>query len=102
MSNENDAAVLEISIHGERVGFLAGYKNGRNVFSFAESFRHNPNRPTFGLITHPEFPKATKLMASTWSRNQRLHPLFSNLLPEGALREMLAQTLKVHVNNEFH
>jgi serine/threonine-protein kinase HipA len=102
MSEENEATVLSISIHGELVGFLAGYKNGRNVFSFAESFRHNPNRPTFGLITHPEFPNASKLMASSWSRNQRLHPLFSNLLPEGALREILAQTLKVHVNNEFH
>lgn len=35
-------------------------------------------------------------------RHQKLHPILSNLLPEGALRELLAQGLKVHVDNDFH
>ena len=41
-------------------------------------------------------------MAEPWARNQRLHPTLSNLLPEGSLREFIAQGLKVHVDNEFH
>lgn len=41
-------------------------------------------------------------MAEPWAQNQRLHPVLSNLLPEGSLRELIAQGLKVHVDNEFH
>lgn len=94
--------VLQLSMHGELIGYLIGFKNGRNVLSIADSFKNNPKRPTFSLITHPMFPNADKLMAAPWSRNQRLHPILSNLLPEGALRELIAQNLKVHPDNEFH
>jgi serine/threonine-protein kinase HipA len=93
---------LQLSIHGVLIGYLAGYKNGRNVFSIAETFKNNPQRPTFSLITHPKFPNAARLMAEPWSRNQRLHPVLSNLLPEGSLRELIARGLKIHVDNEFH
>lgn len=30
-----------------------------------------------------------------------MHPVLSNLLPEGSLRELIALGLKVHVDNEF-
>ena len=98
----DEVNVLQLSIHGVLIGYLAGYKNGRNVFSIAETFKNNPERPTFSLITHPEFPNAARLMAEPWSRNQRLHPVLSNLLPEGSLRELIARGLKIHVDNEFH
>jgi serine/threonine-protein kinase HipA len=98
----NEVNVLQISIHGTLIGYLAGFRNGRNVFSIADSFKNDPARPTFSLITHPKFPQADKLMAEPWARNQRLHPVLSNLLPEGSLRELIAQALKVHVDNEFH
>ncbi|QBL10528.1 type II toxin-antitoxin system HipA family toxin [Rheinheimera sp. D18] len=94
--------VLKITLHGELVGYLAGYKSGRNILTIADGFKKNPERPTFSLITHPKFPNAIKLMSEPWSRNQRLHPILSNLLPEGALRELIAQGLKVHVDNEFY
>jgi serine/threonine-protein kinase HipA len=104
MSNDayHEVNVLQISIHGVLIGYLAGFKNGRNVLSIADTFKNNPDRPTFSLITHPKFPQADKLMAEPWARNQRLHPVLSNLLPEGSLRELIAQALKVHVDNEFH
>lgn len=94
--------VLKLSIHGVLIGYLAGFKNARTVLSIADSFKNDLDRPTFSLITHPAFPNANKLMASPWARNQRLHPVLSNLLPEGSLRELIAQGLKVHVDNEFH
>lgn len=100
--SSDEVNVLQLSIHGVLVGYLAGFKNGRNVLSFADSFKNDPERPTFSLITHPSFPKAAELMAEPWVRNQRLHPVLSNLLPEGSLRELIAQGLKVHVDNEFH
>ena len=98
----DEVNVLRLTLHGELVGYLAGFKNGRNVLSIADVFKDNPERSTFSLITHPRFPNAAGLMAEPWARNQRLHPVLSNLLPEGSLRELIAQGLKVHVDNEFH
>lgn len=98
----DEVNVLQLTIHGVLIGYLAGFKNGRNVLSIADTFKNNPERPTFSLITHPKFPSAAKLMAEPWARSQRLHPVLSNLLPEGSLRELIAQGLKVHVDNEFH
>ena len=97
----DEVRVLKITLHGTLVGYLAGYQNGRNVLSFSDEFKSNRNRPTFSLITHPEFPHSDKLMAENWTRNHQLHPTLSNLLPEGSLRELIAQGLKVHVDNEF-
>ncbi len=93
--------VLKLTLHDKLVGYLAGFNNGRNVLSFADEFKNNPSRPTFSLITHPNFPNVDKLLAKPWAKNQRLHPTLSNLLPEGALRELIAQGLKTHIDNEF-
>lgn len=101
MSNTDEVRVLQLTLHDTLVGYLAGFQNGRNVLTFDDTFKTNPARPTFSLITHPEFPNADKLLAEPWAKRQRLHPTLSNLLPEGALRELLAQGLKTHVDNEF-
>jgi serine/threonine-protein kinase HipA len=101
MSNEEEITVLKLTLHDRLVGYLAGYQHGRNVLSFAGDFREDADRPTFSLITHPNFPNAEKVMSELWARNQRLHPTLSNLLPEGALRELIAQSLKIHINSEF-
>ena len=93
----NEVNVLQISIHDVLIGYLAGFKNGRNVLSIADTFKNNPERPTFSLITHPKFPLSTKLMAEPWTRNQRLHPILSNLLPEGSLRELIAPVSYTHL-----
>ena len=67
------------------IGYLAGLGNGRNVLSFAEEFTGDPGRPAFSLITHADFPRADKVLSESWARSQRLHPVLSNLLPEGSL-----------------
>ena len=101
MSHEEEVNVLKLSLHDRLIGYLAGFQNGRNVLSFADEFRGDSGRPTFSLVTHPNFLNATKVLSNPWVTNQRLHPVLSNLLPEGALRELIAQALKVHINNEF-
>jgi len=101
MSSKTEVNFLKISLHGALVGYLAGFRNGKNSFIFSEEFQHDANRPTFSLITHPRFPKSEALVSSVWNNNHRLHPALSNLLPEGALRELIAQALKVHVDNDF-
>lgn len=101
MSAMEKVRVLQLTLHNILVGHLAGFQDGRNILIFDEEFRNNPDRPTFSLITHVSFPGVDRLMCEPWIRHQRLHPTLSNLLPEGALRELLAQALKVHVDNEF-
>ncbi|RBP51328.1 type II toxin-antitoxin system HipA family toxin [Arenicella xantha] len=101
MSTNIDVNFLGLSLHGVLVGHLAGFRNGKNSLIFSEEFQHDSNRPTFSLITHPSFPKSQALISKIWENNHRLHPSLSNLLPEGALRELVAQALKVHVDNDF-
>nr|WP_298411387.1 type II toxin-antitoxin system HipA family toxin [uncultured Halomonas sp.] len=94
-------SVLRLTLHDRLVGHLVGYRSGKNLLLFAEEFARDPVRPTLSLITHPRFPKSAALLKRDWVRHQRLHPLLSNLLPEGALRELLAQSLKTHIDHEF-
>lgn len=96
-----EASVLKLSLHGTDVGHLVGFRNGQNSLIFERTFRENIQRPTFSLITHPNFPKAQKLLSSAWVKRQRLHPVLSNLLPEGVMRELIARGLKVHPEDEF-
>ena len=96
-----NVSVIKLTLHGRLVGYLAGFQGGRNVLTFRDEFRGDSRRPTFSLTTHPKFPLSSKLMSEPWTRNQRLHPTLSNLLPEGSLRELIAQGLKVHQDNEF-
>ena len=97
----DEVSVLKLTLHGRHIGYLAGFENGRNVLSFTDEFKADSSRPTFSLITHPSFPNSEKLMSQPWTKNQRLHPTLSNLLPEGALRELISQGLKTHIDNEF-
>lgn len=97
----NKVTILELSLHQHLVGYLAGFQNGRNVLVYADSYKHSQTRPTLGLITSPVFPNSTKLLGQDWITRQRLHPVLSNLLPEGALRALLTQGLKIHGEHEF-
>lgn len=96
-----EVRVLKLTLHGSRVGYLTGFQNGQNILTFDQAFRDDLQRPTFSLITHPDFPQVKKLLAEPWVKRQRLHPVLSNLLPEGALRELIARGLKEHPDHEF-
>lgn len=101
MTETPHARVLKLSLHDTTVGYLTGFRDGRSILTFSPEYQASSDRPTFSLITHPAFPKSSDVMASPWVRRQKLHPVLSNLLPEGALREFLAQALKIHPDNEF-
>jgi serine/threonine-protein kinase HipA len=100
MPNVN-VTILKLSLHNVTVGYLTGYQDGKSVFVFDESYRNNVNRPTLTVTTQNSFPKSATLLSETWNRQHRLHPIFSNLLPEGAMRQWFAQQLKIHPDNEF-
>ncbi len=100
MINET-VEVLKITLHDQTTGYLAGYQGGKSIFVFDEVYRNSGNRPTMTLTAHPDFPKSTALLDEMWIKQQRLHPVFSNLLPEGIFRQWLAQILKIHPDHEF-
>ncbi|MFA6700369.1 MAG: HipA N-terminal domain-containing protein [Thiomicrospira sp.] len=91
---------LHIFLHGHSVGVLSHYQGGKNIFTFDPTFREAPayfSAPTFSLGQKMD----DDFFHSPWVTNQRLHPIFSNLLPEGVLRTWMAQSLKTHQDNEF-
>lgn len=94
-------SVLRMRLGERPVGYLAGYRGGRNVVVFDDAYRTDPSRPTLTLSAGIRSPRAASVLGTPWVRRQRLHPWLSNLLPEGALRDWLAQSLKVHPDNEF-
>ncbi|QGH60690.1 type II toxin-antitoxin system HipA family toxin [Serratia proteamaculans] len=90
---------LALVLHHVRIGVLAHYSGGKNILTFDPQYLALPEaiRPLFTLRqrAHPGYLEQV-LMSS-----QRLPPVLSNLLPEGALRGWLAQSLKTHINEEF-
>lgn len=70
----NDAVeMLHLELHGRQVGYLAGYRSGRNVMVFDDAWRLDASRPTLSLSLHSDFPRASEVMQTPWVRQQRLH-----------------------------
>jgi serine/threonine-protein kinase HipA len=93
--------VLKLSLHERTLGYLTGYQGGRIILVFDPAYITAQDRPTFTLSGIADHPASGKLYSVPWVRRQRLHPVLSNLLPEGALREWFATVLKIHPENEF-
>jgi serine/threonine-protein kinase HipA len=101
MSNET-VSVLRLSLHGQLVGYVAGYSNGKNVFSLAPEYIANSDRYPLTL-SHKDPDNFQRQLEKKhpYMTTQRLHPVLSNLLPEGSLRDLLSQMMKTHRDNEF-
>lgn len=90
---------LNIRIGNQEVGVLSHYSGGKNIFVFSPDYMALPasKRNTF---TMPQLISERYLSTPVIS-SQRVPPVLSNLLPEGTLRGWMAQSLKVHEDNEF-
>ncbi|CAI1917644.1 Serine/threonine-protein kinase HipA [Serratia quinivorans] len=90
---------LALVLHHVRIGVLAHYSGGKNILTFDPHYLALPEaiRPLFTLRQRAHLGYLEQVLMSS----QRLPPVLSNLLPEGALRGWLAQSLKTHVNEEF-
>ena len=99
-----DARVLKILLGDVLVGHLTGYQEGKNLFTFDERYiTLGANRPTLSLSFSPsrdEQATERKLREVVTCR-MKLPPFFSNLLPEGVLRNYLVTRLKIHHDHEF-
>lgn len=90
---------LNIQLHGIDIAIIAHYAGGKNILTFNPHFVDMPkeDRPTFTLrqLFDPEYLTKPQI------RTQKISPVLSNLLPEGVLKEYIANVLKCHIDNEF-
>ena len=60
---KNEVSVLKLTLSGRLVGYLTGFRDGRNQPIFDPEFRDDPNRPTLTLTTHPRFARVNRPFA---------------------------------------
>ena len=93
-----DIHILNILLHGEKIGTLTLLPGDRTLFSFDESYIANPDRPTLSL----SFKDVHGGLITGFRQVQtRVPPFFANLLPEGAMRDYLARLSGVNEKREF-
>lgn len=94
-----DVSVLEVLLYGEKVATLTNVGGDRTLFAFTDDYVADDNRPLLGL----GFKDSLGGLLTEFKPTQtRLIPWFSNLLPEGRLREYLAERANVKSEREFH
>jgi len=95
---EREPAALAVRLHGQRIGVITRLAGDRTLFAFDQAYADDSNRPTLSLSFKGS---SGGLITSVRPYNVRLPPFFSNLLPEGHLREYLAARAGVKPDREF-
>ncbi len=91
-------SVLDVWLNQVRVGSITNLPYDRNLFVFDEAYLSDTERPTLSL----GFYDAERSLIATHEETQTKVPaFFSNLLPEGQLREYLARRGGVKEVREF-
>lgn len=93
-----DLGVLDVRLHGLSVGTLTRLGRDQIIFGFDRAYIDDRQRPTLSLSFRDPFGGLITDIEPTrvWT-----HPFFSNLLPEGPLREYLARAAGVDPRAEF-
>ncbi len=93
-----DVSVLDILLHGKKIATLTHVGSDRTLFAFTEEYIYDSNRPLLGLWFKDPFGE---LKTDFHGNRMKIHPWFSNLLPEGYLRRYLAERAGVKSVREF-
>src|SRR5262245_39649963 len=84
---------LLVSLGDVAVGTIRSRRDGRNEFAFSNDYLSTSPRPVLGQYFEDHL---TEIFRS----QTRLPPFFSNLLPEGGLRELVARRAGLHPDRE--
>ena len=90
---------LSVHLHGQRIGIINRLAGDTHIFAFEQDYIDDPNRPTLSLSYKS---RTGGLVTTVRPVSRRLPPFFSNLLPEGHLRDYLAQKAGVKKEREFY
>jgi serine/threonine-protein kinase HipA len=93
-----DVSVLNVLLHGQPIGTMTLVPGDRTLFAFNQSYIDDAARPTLSL----SFKDAVGgLITDIPPTRVRVPPFFANLLPEGTMREYLAERAGVNPQREF-
>ena len=94
----NPERIVNVLLHGKLIGTLTLLATDQNLFVFEEEYIADAGRPTLSL----SFKSSQGgLLTDLKPSRTRLPAFFSNLLPEGPLREYLARKVGVSDKREF-
>ena len=82
------ADALEVLLGDRRIGLITALGGDQSIFVFDDAYAEDPDRPTLSLSFKGE---RGGLLRDHRPTQTRLMPFFSNLLPEGPLRDYLAK-----------
>lgn len=94
-----DARALDIHLHDKRIGTLTALEGDRSIFTFSEDYVADSDRDTLSMSFKGRYGEL--YTADNLPYQTRLQPFFSNLLPEGALRDFLAKRTGVNAVREY-
>ncbi|MCF6257138.1 MAG: type II toxin-antitoxin system HipA family toxin [Gammaproteobacteria bacterium] len=89
---------LEVRLGDVLVGKLTLVTGDRSFFAFEESYLNAPERP---ILSQSFFARSGDLILISKTVQTKLPPFFSNLLPEGHLRDYLAARGGIKPAREF-
>jgi serine/threonine-protein kinase HipA len=90
---------LGVYLQERRIGIINRLAGDRHIFAFEQDYIDDPNRLTLSLSYKGQ---AGGLVTAVRPVGRRLPPFFSNLLPEGHLRDYLAEKAGVKKEREFY
>lgn len=90
---------LGVYLQERRIGIINRLAGERHIFSFEQDYIDDQNRPTLSLSYKS---RVGGLVTAVRPVSRRLPPFFSNLLPEGRLRDYLAEKAGVKKEREFY
>lgn len=97
-NNLNNINALSVRLNNQPIGIINHLAGDRHLFSFEQDYIDNPDRPTLSLSFKGQM---NQLITSSRIYNVKLPPFFSNLLPEGHMRDYLAKRADVKPEREF-
>lgn len=92
------ADALEVLLNDRKVGVISALGGDQSIFSFDDAYADDPDRPTLSLSFKGEQGGLVRDLRPTQTR---LTPFFSNLLPEGTLRDYLAKRAGIKPMREY-
>lgn len=96
---KNEPAVLEIFLHERLIGTLINLPGDKNLFSFDQEYIDDGSRAVLSLSFIDDLDA---LVTDVKATRTRLPSFFSNVLPEGYMRDYLASHAHVHPDREFY
>ena len=92
------ADALEVLLGDRRIGLITALGGDQSIFAFDDAYAEDSDRPTLSLSFKGD---RGGLLRDHRPTQTRLMPFFSNLLPEGPLRDYLAKRAGVKPMREY-